>query len=117
MYIQLEKYYDSYRDKFDYLSRKIGPIASINNVYKYYNKSNLLLKLLADTDPSSSIKWFNQLKKVLKVGEVLVNDPGSEIQKIKSLSSATNQLMDKLPRVRSSEYQAHLPKILSSSAK
>lgn len=59
MYSELEKYYESYRDKFDYLSRKIGPISSINNVYKYYNKSNLLLKLLAENDPVASMKWFN----------------------------------------------------------
>jgi len=59
MYIELERYYENYRDKFDYLSRKIGPIASINNIFKYYNKSNILLRLLADSDPNSSIRWFN----------------------------------------------------------
>lgn len=69
MYNELERYYESYREKFDYLSRKIGPIASINNTFKYYaNKSNILLKLLADSDPSSSIKWFNDLKKACKAG-------------------------------------------------
>ena len=66
MYGELEKYYESYRDKFDYLSRKIGPIASINNTFKYYNKSNILLRLLADSDPGSSIKWFNDLKRAAK---------------------------------------------------
>jgi|688.fasta_scaffold309547_2 hypothetical protein len=79
MYAELERYYENYRDKFDYLSRKIGPIASINNIFKYYNKSNILLRLLSDTDPSSSIKWFNELKKASKAGEVLTNDPNSEI--------------------------------------
>ena len=59
MYIELERYYENYRDKFDYLSRKIGPIASVNNILKYYNKSNILLRLLADSDPNSSIRWFN----------------------------------------------------------
>ena len=69
MYGELERYYESYRDKFDYLSRKIGPIASINNTFKYYsNKSNILLKLMADSDASSSIKWFNELKKAVRAG-------------------------------------------------
>lgn len=79
MYIELERYYENYRDKFDYLSRKIGPIASINNIFKYYNKSNILLRLLADSDPNSSIRWFNQLKKAVKAAEVLTNDPAAQI--------------------------------------
>lgn len=79
MFRELEKYYENYRDKFDYLSRKIGPIASINNIFKYYNKSNILLRLLSDSDSSSSIKWFNELKKTAKLGESLTNDPASEI--------------------------------------
>lgn len=117
MYAELEKYYETYRDKFDYLSRKIGPIAAINNTYKYYNKSNILLKLLADSDSSSSIRWFNELKRAVKAGEVLTTDPNSEIEKIKGLTNATNELMDKLPRVRSSEYETQLPRILNLSAK
>lgn len=68
MFTELEKYYENYRDKFDYLSRKIGPIASINNIFKYYNKSNILLRLMADSDPGSSIRWFNDLKKAVKAG-------------------------------------------------
>lgn len=71
----MERYYESYRDKFDYLSRKIGPIASINNIFKYYNKSNILLRLVADSDPNSSIRWFNELKKAVKAAEVLTTDP------------------------------------------
>jgi hypothetical protein len=56
----------------------VGPIASINNVYKYFSsKSNILLKLLANNDPSSSIKWFNDLKKAAKAGEIIINDPQS----------------------------------------
>lgn len=77
MYNELEKYYENYKDKFEYLSRKIGPIASINNTFKYYNKSNILLKLLSDSQPSSSVKWFNQLKRAARAGEALTTDPNA----------------------------------------
>lgn len=67
MFNELERYYENYREKFDYLSRKVGPIASINNVFKYFaSKSNILLKMLANNEPISSIKWFNDLKKAAK---------------------------------------------------
>lgn len=57
MFAELEHYYDNYRDKFEQLARKIGPVATVNNNFKYFSsKSNILLKLLADSD---SIKWIN----------------------------------------------------------
>lgn len=34
---------------------------------------------MADSDINSSIKWFNDMKKVIKAGEVLTNDPNAEI--------------------------------------
>ncbi len=59
MYIELEKYYENYKNKFEELSRRIGPIASIHNMFKYYNNSNILLRIMSDSDPNSSIRWFN----------------------------------------------------------
>jgi len=60
------------------LSRKIGPIASVNNNFKYYaSKSNILLKMLADSEANSSVKWFNDLKKAAKAAEAMITDPHS----------------------------------------
>jgi hypothetical protein len=76
MFSELERYYESYREKFDYLSRKIGPIALINNTFKYFSsKSNILLKLLSNNDSGSAIKWFNDLKRAARAGEALTTDP------------------------------------------
>jgi hypothetical protein len=60
------------------------------------------LKLLSNNDSSTAIKWFNDLKRAARAGEALTNDPQLEIEKIRNLSDLTNELMDKLPRVRSS---------------
>jgi hypothetical protein len=72
---------------------------------------------MANTDPSSTPKWFNDLKKAVKAGEILTNDPTAEIENIVSLSAITNEIMDKLPRVRSAEYEVQLPQILNSATK
>lgn len=46
--------------------------------YKYYaSKHNILLKLLADSDPNSSIRWFIDLKRTVRAAEVLSNDPAT----------------------------------------
>lgn len=118
MFNELERYYENYRDKFVYLSKKIGPIAMVNNNFQYYSsKSNILLKMLADSDSNSSVKWFNDLKKVSRATESMMVDPQAEVEKIKNMSSIINELMDKLPRVRSAEYETQMPKVLNSSAR
>jgi hypothetical protein len=67
MFKELERYYEEYRKKFEHISKKIGPIASLNKSFKYYSsKSNILLKMLADPEANVSVKWFNDLKKASK---------------------------------------------------
>ena len=69
MYIVLDNYYERYKEKFEHFSRKIGPISAISKTYKYYaSKHNLILKMLADSEPSSLSKWFIELKRSVKAG-------------------------------------------------
>lgn len=91
IYLELERYFDRYRDKFEQLSKKVGPVVSVTKSYKYYaSKHNILLKMLADSDPNSSIRWFVDLKRTVKSAEALYSDPIAEYEKIKCLSSTTN---------------------------
>jgi hypothetical protein len=52
----------------------------INNTFKYFSsKSNILLKLLSNSDSNGAIKWFNDLKRAARAGEALTTDPQLEI--------------------------------------
>ena len=105
MFLELDKYYESYKDKFQEFSQKIGPVVDINQSLNYFaNRQNMRLKLMADSDPHSIIKWFIDIKKSAKAADRLSSDPNGSYQKIRRLSSMANQLMDQLPRVRSSQY-------------
>lgn len=100
MIAYLEKYYETYRKKFNSSNQKIQTITSINKSYKYYaNKNNILLKIMADSDPTSSIEWLNNLKKTVKVGQYMVSSSQGQLQEIVNSINATNQLLKKLPQI------------------
>lgn len=104
MYRELEKYYENYKDKFEQFSKKMGPISAISKSYKYFSsKHNLLLKMMADSEPNSLNRWFIELKRSVKAAEILSADPENEFEKVKKLSLSTNELMDQLPRIRSND--------------
>ena len=67
MFKELERYYESYREKFEYLSKKVGPVSAVTKTYKYYaSKHNILLKMMADSDPNSLVRWFIDLKRTIR---------------------------------------------------